>query len=88
MQLTESDKQVLEQAKKLDARWPKTRWVGLAFGLGMILIGIIHISSFPEASVLLGLGIAQMWLLLKIWKGRQSLKLLLKLAQENEQKPN
>ncbi len=89
MTLTESEKKALEQAKKIEARWPKTRWIALALGFGMVSIGIIDIQSAPVPSgVLLGLGVSQWILVLKIWSGRPMLKLLIKFAERNEGNSN
>jgi hypothetical protein len=78
----------LEQAKKIEARWPKTRWIALAVGLGWIAVGISNIATsttIPLAGfVLLGFGVPQCILIPKIWKGRPTLKLLIKLAANNE----
>ena len=89
MQLTESEKKALEQATKLEARWPKTRWIALAFSLGMVSIGIIRIHAAPDAGgVLLGLGIVNVAFILKVWNGRPTLKLLIKFANRNEVNSN
>jgi hypothetical protein len=89
MQLTESEKKALEQAKKIEARWPKTRWIALGLGLVMVSIGIIHINSVPDAGgVLLGLGVAQWILIQRIWNGRPTLKLLIKFAEKNQENPS
>jgi hypothetical protein len=88
MQLSESERKTLEQAKKLNVRWPKIRWLTLALGLGMVSIGIIHFSAIPEAPMLLGLGAAQLALLPKAWRERPMLKLLLKYADENRENAN
>jgi hypothetical protein len=88
MQLTESEKRALGQAKKLEARWPKTRWIALAVGVGWISVGISNIATsttIPLAGfVLLGFGVPQCILILKVWKGRPTLKLLIKFAEKNE----
>ena len=84
MQLTESEKKVLEETRRIDARWPRTRWITLAFGMAMLVIGVIHAGNFPESSICIGLGLAQLYFLAKLWKGRTAAKLLIKLAQENE----
>jgi len=88
MQLTEQDRKFLVKARKLDARWQKTRWVALAAAIAMIVIGIFQWPSFLEAAIVSGLGIAQLWTLPKLWKGRPGLKLLLKLAEENDLRSN
>jgi hypothetical protein len=92
MQLTESEKKALEQAKKIEARWPKTRWIALAVGLGWISIGIINIATsttIPLAgAVLLGFGLPNCILILRIWNGRPTLKLLIKFAERNEEASN
>jgi hypothetical protein len=92
MQLTESEKKALKQAKKLEARWPKTRWIAVAFSLGITAIAIDNIatrSTFPLAgTVLLGLGFAQWIVILKMWNGRPALKLLIKFAGRNEEDSN
>jgi hypothetical protein len=36
MQLAESEKKAVEQAKKIEARWPRTRWIAMAIGVGWI----------------------------------------------------
>jgi uncharacterized membrane protein len=92
MQLTESEKKALEQARKLEARWPKTRWIAVAFSLGIVAIAIDNIairSTFSLAgTVLLGLGFAQWIVIIRMWNGRPTLKLLIKLAIRNEENSN
>jgi hypothetical protein len=92
MQLTEAEKTALAEAKKLDARWFKTRWLALTMGLVFAAIGIlcfVNFASVPVAAgTLIGLGIAQWILVLKVWNGRPILKLLIKLAAKNEEHSN
>jgi hypothetical protein len=92
MQLTESEKKALDQAQRLEARWPKTRWIALAFSLGSMSIGMDSIATrttFPLAgTVLTGLGFAQLIVILKMWNGRPALKLLIKFASRNEENSN
>jgi len=86
MQLTESERRVLERARKIDGRWPKTKWIALAIGVGMTSLGIWHIERFPESSILLGLSIAQFYYLAKSWRSHATIRLLLKLAEANQQR--
>jgi hypothetical protein len=92
MQLSESEKKALEQAKKIEKRWPKTRWIALAVGVGWVSVGISNIATstnIPLAGfVLLGFGIPQCILILKIWNGRPTLRLLIKFAEINEENSN
>jgi hypothetical protein len=84
MQLTQPEQKALEQAKKIDARWPKTRWIALAFGLALVSIGIIDTKPTTETGIIFGIGIAQIMTVARLWKGRPNLKLLLKFAEKNE----
>jgi hypothetical protein len=92
MQLTESEKKALHKAKKMEARWPRTRWIALAFGLVWCSIGFIDIAIRPiipwAGSVLLGMGIAQWIVIPRIWNGRPTLKLLIKFAEKNQENPS
>jgi hypothetical protein len=92
MQLAESEKKAVEQVKKIEARWPKTRWIAMAIGVGWIAIGTIDIAistTIPLAGfVLLGFGIPHCIAVLKIWSGRPTLKLRLKFAERYEEKSN
>jgi hypothetical protein len=88
MQLTESENKALVQAKKIEARWPKTRWLALVFGVAMVSIGIIDTKATPETGIIFGLGIVQLMWVLRLWKGRPMLKLLLKFADKNQENSN
>jgi hypothetical protein len=88
MQLTQPEQKALEQANKMDARWPKTRWIALALGLTLASIGIIDTKPTAETGIVFGIGILQLLTVARLWKGRPILKLLLKFAEKNEEKPN
>ncbi len=88
MQLSESERKVVVKMRKLDARWPKTRWIALAFSLGLIVVGIVHFFNFPESSILIGLGIANLYHISKAWKGPRAVRLLLKLMEEKKENSN
>jgi hypothetical protein len=89
MQLTESEKKIIEKTRKLSARWQKSRWIALPLLIGVVVLAISYLCnpSEPIGYILSGfityLGIKQIYCICKWWKGVPQHELLLKLANEN-----
>jgi hypothetical protein len=43
MQLTESEKEIVEKTRKSSARWRKSRWIALPLLVGIVVLAISYI---------------------------------------------
>ena len=84
MQLTASESKTFEMAKRLQAKWSRTRWLVLMAGVVMVWIGIIHLSNIPESPMLLMLGLFQIYRVCRYWRGGEITTLLLKAVGQLE----
>jgi hypothetical protein len=94
MQLTESEKKIVERTRKISASWPKGRWIILPILIVVVALAITYLCSASElaGNVLSGfvayLCIKQVYRVCKQWRGIPQNELLLKLADENEKLSN
>jgi hypothetical protein len=94
MQLTQAEIKEIEKAKKISARWPKTRWLALLIGVLVIALIVIYLNNGSQfmAGIICGIAgfmsVRNMIATAKWWNGITPYKLILKLLDETEKRPN
>ena len=90
MQLTESEKAHIETARKISARWPRTKWVALLIAILILVCIVIYLYDGSQFAgcILCGfagyVSIRNLIVTIKWWKGMVPFELLLKLLTELE----
>lgn len=92
MQLTESERKVLERTRKLSARWQKSRWIALPLLVGIVALAVSYccypaaLTAYILSGFVTYVSIKQIDYVCKWWNGIPQYELLLKLAGENDGK--